>query len=210
MMTIRDRKKKLIAKAPRMRNRMYRVHLQIEKPVCLASHTGEDAWIWHARFGHQSFDSLEKLSRKDMVRGLPMINHVEQLCEACLAGKHRRTAFPQMAKYRATKPLELVHGDLCGPISPSMPGGKRYFLLLVDDYIRYMWIIPLHMKDEASATIRRSQAGMEVEARHTSHSCSTWLIIGRPRTMSFRESFSRPSKLWWPKRACHIHASSPV
>lgn len=45
MMIIRDRQKKLIAKAPRMRNRLYMVHLQIEKPVCLAAHMGEDAWI---------------------------------------------------------------------------------------------------------------------------------------------------------------------
>ena len=54
VMIIRDRQKKLIAKAPRMRNRLYMVHLQIEKPICLAAHMGEDAWIWHARFGHPS------------------------------------------------------------------------------------------------------------------------------------------------------------
>ena len=36
--------------------------------------------------------------------------------------------------------LELVHGDICGPISPATVGGSKYFLLLVDDYSRVMWV----------------------------------------------------------------------
>jgi transposase InsO family protein len=98
---------------------------------------------------------------------MPCITHVEQLCEACLAGKHWRAPFPQVAKYRATAPLELVHGDLCGPISPATPAGNRYFLLLVDDYSRFMWIKLLRTKDEATDAIRWFQAGAEVELRHT-------------------------------------------
>jgi hypothetical protein len=53
-------------------------------------------------------------------------------------GKQRRTSFPRVTKYRADKLLELVHGDICGPITPSTPSGKRLFLLLVDDKSRYM------------------------------------------------------------------------
>lgn len=166
-MTVRDQNRRIIAQAPRLRNRLYVVHLKIERPICLAAHAKEDAWIWHARFGHQGFDGLNKLATKGMVRGLPAIAHVEELCEACLAGKHRRAPFPQVAKYRATAPLELVHGDLCGPISPATPGGNRYFLLLVDDFSRFMWIKLLRTKDEAADAIRRFQASAEVESRHT-------------------------------------------
>lgn len=72
-----------------------------------------------------------------------------------MAGKQRRASFPQTAKFRATKKLELVHGDLCGPISPPTPGGKRYFLLLVDDHSRYIWLTLLASKDEAEAAIKR-------------------------------------------------------
>jgi hypothetical protein len=64
------------------------MHLKIERPICLAAHANEDAWVWHARFGHQGFDGLHKLAAKEMVRGMPCITHIEQLCEACLAGKH--------------------------------------------------------------------------------------------------------------------------
>lgn len=63
---------------------------------------------------------------------------------------------------RAQDQLELVHGDLCGPITPATPGGKRYFLLLVDDFSRYMWLMLLTSKDEAPAAIKRFQAHAEL------------------------------------------------
>jgi hypothetical protein len=47
--------------------------------------------------------------------------------------------------------LELVHSDLCGPISLSMPTGKKYFLL-VDDMSHYMWLTLLCSKDEVVNT----------------------------------------------------------
>ena len=104
------------------------------------------------------------MSRTGMVRGLPEIGHADQLCDACLAGKQRRAPFPQAAKYRATKQLELVHADLCGPITPATPGGKHYFLLMVDDYSRYMWLVLLSTKDEAEAAIQRVKAAVEVQS----------------------------------------------
>jgi hypothetical protein len=69
--------------------------------------------------------------------------------------------FPHTAQRRATKVLELVHGDLCGPITPVTPSGKRYFLLLVDDHNRYMWVALLATKDEALAAIHQIQAVAE-------------------------------------------------
>jgi transposase InsO family protein len=164
-MSVHDQDKVLIAKVPRTRNRLYVAHLQIVQPVCLSVHAKDEAWRWHQRFAHQGFDGLQRMSRQGLVRGLPPIDHVEQLCEACIAGKHRRAPFPAAAKFRASRPLELVHGDLCGPISPATPGGKRYFLLLVDDYSRFMWLVLLRTKDEAAAAIRRFKAQAEAESQ---------------------------------------------
>ncbi|WVZ50023.1 hypothetical protein U9M48_001322 [Paspalum notatum var. saurae] len=61
----------------------------------------EEVWRWHARFGHISFDALERMAKKDMMRGLPMIKHVGELCDSCLAGKQRRQPFSKKAKFRA-------------------------------------------------------------------------------------------------------------
>lgn len=59
--------------------------------------------------------------------------------------------------------LELLHADLCGPISPPMPRGKCYFLLLVDDHSRFMWLVRLSMKDEAEPAIRPVKAAAELQ-----------------------------------------------
>jgi transposase InsO family protein len=59
--------------------------------------------------------------------------------------------------------LELVHGDLCGPVTPATPGGRRYFLLLVDNVSRYMWAVLLDAKAAAADAIKRLQAAVEAE-----------------------------------------------
>jgi transposase InsO family protein len=68
------------------------------------------------------------------------------------------------AKYRATYKLELVHGDLCGPVTPVTPTGKRYFFLLVNDVSHFMRLMLLETKDEASATFKKFQARAETDA----------------------------------------------
>lgn len=55
------------------------------------------------------------------------------------------------ANYSATNVLELVHDDLCGPISPRTAAGKRYFFLLVDDYSRIMWVYFLKSNEALNA-----------------------------------------------------------
>jgi transposase InsO family protein len=71
--------------------------------------------------------------------------------------------FPSVAKFHAEEKLELVHGDLCGPVMPVTPGGKRYFFLLVDDVSRYMWLVLLATKDEALAVFTTFQARAEAK-----------------------------------------------
>ena len=104
----------------------------------MAARCTKEPWLWHARYGHLSFDTLGRLEK--MVTGLPHIEHVGELCDSCLARKQRRLSFPKMAKYHAAETLELVHGDLYGLIMPMTPDGRKYFILLVDDCSRYMWL----------------------------------------------------------------------
>lgn len=60
--------------------------------------------------------------------------------------------------------LELVHGDFYGLIEPTTLGGKRYFLLLIDDMICYMWLTLIASMDEASAAIKVFKAHAELES----------------------------------------------
>jgi transposase InsO family protein len=142
---------------------MYRLELQVASPLYLTVHQDNDAWRWHERLDHANFGSLEKMGRLEMVCGLPPISHAEQFCDTCVLAKHRRGVFPKQSKYRADKAMELVHGNLCGPVKPATPSERRYFLLLVDDATRYMWVVLLTAKSEASSATKRIQAAAEKE-----------------------------------------------
>jgi transposase InsO family protein len=156
--TLRDPEGMLLAKVNRDSIYLYVLKLNLATPICMAVNGSELAWRWHARFGHLNFQALRRLAQGGMVRGLPQIDHIDLLCDGC------RTPFPEEAQYRAQMALELVHGDLCGPITPATPGGKKYFLLLVNDMSRHMWIRLLSTKHEASAAIKQFQAGVEKES----------------------------------------------
>jgi transposase InsO family protein len=56
-----------------------------------------------------------------------------------------------------------MHGDLCGLVTPATPGGRCYFLLLIDDLSRYMWVMVLCSKGEAANAIKRVQVAAEAE-----------------------------------------------
>jgi transposase InsO family protein len=163
VMRIWDRHHRLLANVTRATNRLYVLNVQIAQPICLAARRDNAAWQWHERFGHLHFEALKRLSAKGMVQGLPSFDHVEQLCDVCVLTKQRRLPFPQQSSFRAKERLKLMHGDLCGPVTPATPGGRRYFLLLVDDLSRYMWVVVLGSKGEAVNAIRRAQAAAEIE-----------------------------------------------
>ncbi|WVZ88079.1 hypothetical protein U9M48_034632 [Paspalum notatum var. saurae] len=125
VLRIFDRHKKLLARRG--------LQATVGKPACYALHASENTWLWHGQFGHLGFDNLRKLAREELVRGLPTLEPIYKVCDACLAGKKRRAPFPDQARRRPEHALDLVHGDLCGLITPSTRSGNRYFLLLVDD-----------------------------------------------------------------------------
>jgi transposase InsO family protein len=137
--------------------------VQVAQPLCLAAHRDDEAWQWHERFRRLHFVALKRLSDKGMVRGLPNLDHVEQFCDVCVLTKQRRLPFPQQSSFRAKERLEHMHGDLCGSVTPATLRGRRYFLLLVDDLSRYMWVMVLGSKGDAANTIRRAQAATEAK-----------------------------------------------
>nr|GEX30619.1 ribonuclease H-like domain, reverse transcriptase, RNA-dependent DNA polymerase [Tanacetum cinerariifolium] len=73
------------------------------------------------------------MAQRDLVHGIPAIKHTTQIYDVCLIGKHSRAPFPKKEKARSTSPLDLVYGDLCGPISPPTPSRKKYIFLTLDD-----------------------------------------------------------------------------
>jgi hypothetical protein len=86
-MTLWDRARKVLARVKRSNNRLYVLNIKQSKPECWLAKSMEDAWLWHARYGHVNFHALKKLADKEMVNGMPQIDHIERVCDGCLVGK---------------------------------------------------------------------------------------------------------------------------
>ncbi|XP_076883237.1 uncharacterized protein LOC143531940 [Bidens hawaiensis] len=124
-LTMHDGQGRLLMMVTRSPNRLYRIQLKIGKPVSLLSRIKETSCLWHARLGHLNFELIKLMARREMVERMRGLTHENTLCESCLVGKQTRQSFPISAEFRATWALELVHGDLCGPISPQTIVGNR-------------------------------------------------------------------------------------
>lgn len=105
------------------------------------------------------------MSKNRMAYGLPDFVHPKTVCAGCLMSKQTRKIFPCQTYFHVTQVLQLVYGDLCGPISPSTTSGRNYFFfLLVDDFSKMMWIYFLASKDETLEVFKKFRAIVEKES----------------------------------------------
>jgi hypothetical protein len=119
--------------------------------------------LWHRRLCHIGRSRLKELFSgsyvKDLDTGISLsTSPLPDICEHCLAGKQHRFPFPDAASNRRTRPLELVHSDLHGPVSVQTPQQHRYWISFVDDYSRYRVIYLLHNKSEAFTAFKEFKA----------------------------------------------------
>ena len=164
-LTMHDQNGKLLVKANRSKNRLYKVRMGIKVTSQLHLSEISESNRWHSRLGHVNTATMKAMIDKGLVQGVPSVNVIKEICPSCLLGKQTRQTFPQATLYRADKPLELIHGDLCGPITPSTPGGNRYIFVVVDDHSRYMWTILLKEKSEAFHKFRKLKGVLEHETK---------------------------------------------
>jgi len=118
-----------------------------QKVVCLLS-MNDKKWVWHKRLGHANWRLISKLSKLQLVKGLPDIDyHSDALCGACQKGKIVKTCFKANDIVSTSRPLELLHIDLFGPVTTESLYGSKYGLVIVDDYSRWTWVKFLRSKD---------------------------------------------------------------
>nr|GEV53942.1 hypothetical protein [Tanacetum cinerariifolium] len=128
---------------------LYTISLQdstSSTPLCLmAKASPTQAWLWHQRLSHLNFDYINMLSKKDIVIGLPKLKYIkDQLCSSCELSKVKRSSFTSKVVPSSKGRLNLLHMDLYGPMRVASINGKKYILVIVDDYSRYTWTLFLH------------------------------------------------------------------
>ena len=81
--------------------------------------------------------------------GLPNIKYeADQLCQECAKCKHVKSSFRSKNVVTSSRPFELIHMDLCGPMRVQSRNGYSYVFVLVDDFSRYTWTLFLKYKNE--------------------------------------------------------------
>ncbi|XP_070045585.1 uncharacterized protein [Nicotiana tomentosiformis] len=93
--------------------------------TCLSA-INDDAELWHRRLGHASFSLLNKLIKKDIIRGLPKSKFKDhKVCDVCVKGKQVRYSFKPKKEVSTSSPLDLLHMDMYGPMRMPSRGGKK-------------------------------------------------------------------------------------
>nr|GEV88279.1 reverse transcriptase domain-containing protein [Tanacetum cinerariifolium] len=120
--------------------------------LCLmAKASPTQAWLWHRRLSHLNFDYINLLLKKDVMIGLPKLKYIkDQRCSSCEVSKAKRSSFKSKAVPSLKGRLNLLHMDLCGLMRVASINGKKYILLIVDEYSRYTWTLFIRSKDETS------------------------------------------------------------
>ncbi|GKC34822.1 retrovirus-related pol polyprotein from transposon TNT 1-94 [Tanacetum coccineum] len=97
-----------------------------------AKATPTQAWLWHRRLSHLNFDTINLLSKNDIVNGLSTLKYVkDQLCSSCETGKAKRTTFKTKTAPISKGRLHLLHVDLCGPMRDETLEVLKDFLKMI-------------------------------------------------------------------------------
>nr|GEY10125.1 hypothetical protein [Tanacetum cinerariifolium] len=126
------------------------------------------SWLWHRRLSFLNFGAINHLARQGLIRGLPKLKfEKDHLCSACAMGKSKKKSYKPKSEDTNQEKLYLLHMDLCEPICVESVSGKKYILVIVDDYSRFTWVKCLRSKDEAQDFIiniveRRNRTLIEV------------------------------------------------
>ena len=94
--------------------------------------------LWHQRMGHASYKHLSIVSKYESVLRIPKLSRMSNaVCGPCQLGKQTEAKHPGTQSSATFRPLELLYLDLIGPTSTESLGGKRYIMVVVDDFTRY-------------------------------------------------------------------------
>ena len=114
--------------------------------------------------GHASHKQLEKTSKCDKVIDLPKFEKIEKcICGPCQMGKQVKSKHSSVTEVQTSRLLELLHIDLMGPAKVQSLGGKKYILIVVDDFTKYTWAVLLRDKAEAPEKIIHLCKKLQVE-----------------------------------------------
>nr|GEZ97432.1 hypothetical protein [Tanacetum cinerariifolium] len=124
--------------------------MMASSPICLLSKASKTkSWLWHRRLSHLNSSAINHLARHGLVIGLLKLKfEKDHLCSACAMGKSTKKTHKTKSEDTNQEKLYLLHMDLCRPMRVERINGKKYILVIVDDYSRFTRVKFLRSKDE--------------------------------------------------------------
>ncbi|GKD26079.1 retrovirus-related pol polyprotein from transposon TNT 1-94, partial [Tanacetum coccineum] len=186
-------------------------------PICLmAKATLSQVWLWHRCLSHLNFDTINLLSKKCIVNGLPKLKFVkDHLCSSCELGKAKRKTFHKKTTPSSKRRLQLLHMDLCGLMRVESINGKKYVLVIIVEYSGYTWTHFLRSKDETpgvlidfptlvqrglhaqvttSSAVHAADNPNKCQQHNTTH-CSTTTDVADPPPLNIQSTHQLPTQV---------------
>ncbi|KAJ9541717.1 LOW QUALITY PROTEIN: hypothetical protein OSB04_028223 [Centaurea solstitialis] len=147
------------------RTNLYTIRLQHKlqcSSSCLITRSSlRQAVLWHKRLSHLNFRYIDKIVKHQLVSGIPMIKfEQEEMCPGCEKGKMKRASHPPKPEQGSKSPLSLYIW-----ICYQSLAGRKYILVIVDDFSRYTWTKFLKTKDETSSLIINFIKAVQVQLK---------------------------------------------
>nr|GEY59729.1 hypothetical protein [Tanacetum cinerariifolium] len=151
---------------------LYSITLQdttSHNPIFLmAKATSSLAWLWNRHLSHLNFDTINLLSKNDIVVGLPKLKFVkDHLCSSCELGKAKRNSFQTKTTPSSKRRLQLLHLDLCGPMRVASINEKKYVLACRKrtSYLRILHQTSVARTPEQNGVVKRRNHTLVEAAR---------------------------------------------
>nr|AAV44188.1 putative polyprotein [Oryza sativa Japonica Group] len=142
----------------KLKGDLYLVDFDVDRvnpEACLIAKSSM-GWLWHRRLAHVGMRNLATLLKGEHILRLTNVTfEKDRVCSACQAGKQVGNPHPIKNIMTTTRPLELLHMDLFGPMVYISIGGNKYDFFIVDDFSRFTWVYFLHDKSEAQDVFKR-------------------------------------------------------
>ena len=144
------RDSEIVASGLKQENDLYRMFFKVIVPESVeeANVATLNLRVWHERLGHVDQRAIRDLVKKGLVNGVSLSDKSNFFCESCQLGKAHRLPFKKDSIKIKTKIGEVMHTDVCGPMSTESPGGSRYFLTFKDDASNYRHVYFMRHKSE--------------------------------------------------------------
>ena len=136
--------------------------------------------IWHKRLGHIGNDNLKTLLKNNMVTGIPenskFIFDKNKICECCIYSKITRLPFAKEKEPYSTRPFEIIHSDVVGPL-PNSISNETFFVTILDDYTHYLYVHTLKSKADVFEKFKHFSA--IIQNQHNFKICKLYCDNGR-------------------------------